>query len=41
MGQSGRRKNAPLPIEDSGKDYSSKAALADDNDEFFKADMER
>ena len=40
MGQSGRRKKAPLPIEE-GKDCSFKAALADNNEEFFKADMER
>ena len=40
MGQSSRQKNATLPIEE-GKDCSSKAALADNNGEFFKVDMER
>ncbi|XP_029212912.2 protein SFI1 homolog [Acropora millepora] len=40
MGQSSRRKNTPLPIEE-GKDCSSKTALADNNGEFFKVDMER
>ena len=40
MGQSSRRKKAPLPIEE-GKDCSSKAALVDNNGEFFNVDMER